>query len=238
MLSEEQARDKVCEFLIAIGRDGGFGRERLKQILGEADEDENPNVGPMWTFESSLGSFSVSKRSGDVVMYSATEPEQMGKPTIGDAEADEIARRFIRAVYPGFDERAFRLREKEEAHGYFEYHFEQMKGPGEVSIFQNAVSVSVRADLGMVTDYSSSNLPFKRSTAPRISEAEARRLVEGEIGDRKGVIESLELVEHAIEGASRTITVWKADVVYRGGKFEVPDVVLINADSGEVVEAK
>jgi len=232
MLSEEDARVSASEFLASIGRDAGFHRERLGALLGSGQLGENPNVGPLWTFDSPFGTVSVSRRTGAVVFYSAPEPDEMGAPRITETEAREIAGTFLKHAQPDFDEKIYELAAGEEE-GYFIFEHEQVRQPGEVSIFSNIVSLEVRADTGTVCNYSRSDLDFKRSTPPRIDEEQARSIVEEMVDG--GSIDALELVEEPVDEASRSITVWLAQIRY-SGKFERVELVFIDADTGKKLD--
>jgi hypothetical protein len=233
MVSMEQAKKSVREFLSAIDRDAGFEHHRIDALLGAPTEEDSPNVGPLWTFESPFGGVSVSRRSGEVVSYEAPEAETTGASRVGTQAAEAAALTFIRSVYRDFDKRNFKLVERQETEDAFEFEYQEEASKPETSIFENFISVSVSADRGRVTSYSCSNLAFKRATTPRITESEARRIIEGIIAPYKGVIEELELTEEPVEGASRSVTVWSASVLYRAESETAADRIVINADTGE-----
>ena len=52
-----------------------------------------------------------------------------------------------------------------------EFDFEEVPRAPETSIFSNFIRVSVSTDLGNITRHSCSNLPFKRTSPPRITES-------------------------------------------------------------------
>ena len=234
MVSAEQAKKGVGEFLTIIGRDAGFDRGRIEGLLGAAVSKESPNVGPMWSFESPFGSFWVSQRSGEVVRYAVNEAEPGPVDDLSPEVAEAEAVRFIRTVYKDFDRRNFKLGSRDADETGIEFEFEELPRESETSIFSNFIRVVVSPP-GKVTRYSCSNLPFKRTTPQRISEVEARRIVTGIVGARNGVIEQLQLVEEPVDGASRSITVWSAFVLYRIDGDEEMERIVINADTGERV---
>jgi hypothetical protein len=236
MVSDEQAKNSVRQFLGTIERDAGFPPERIRDLLGTATPDQSPNVGPMWTFKSTFGIFWVAQRTGEVVFYAAPEASTNGAPRINPQAADAAALRFIRAVYKDFDKRNFKLVKKKESDDEVVFDFEEAPAENETSIFPNSIAVWVDASRGRVMRYEGTNLPFKRTTPPRISESEARRMIEAIIASRKGVIETLRLFEEPVDGAARSVTVWSADVVLQAGPFKTGERVVINADTGEQIK--
>ncbi len=233
MVSAEQSKNSVRDFLRTIERDAGFSPERIHKLLGTPAPAQNPNVGPMWTFQSAFGTFWVAQRTGEVVFYAAPEAEFNGVSRIDAQAADSAARRFIRAVYKDFDVRNFKLVTGTESDGEFVFDFAEAPAGRETSIFPNSITVWIDANRGRVTRYSSTNLPFKRTTPPRLSESDARRIIRDIIAPQDGVIESLRLFEEPVDDASRSITVWSADVALRAGPFQTGDRIAINADTGE-----
>ena len=238
MVSAEEAKRSVGEFLRVIGKDAGFDPHRVGELVGAAATNESPNVGPMWAFESPFGSFWVSQASGQVVRYVVDEAESAARTRLDPEAAQAAALSFIRAVYQDFDKRNFKLLNRDVDAGVIEFDFEEIARAPETSIFSNFVRVSVNTASGRISRYSCSNLPFKRTSRPRITESEARRIIAGIIAPRRGIIDELRLMEEPVDGASRSVTVWSAFVLYPVGPEEDMERLAINADTGETFEVE
>jgi len=122
----------------------------------------------------------------------------------------------------------------EESDGRFDFTFEQIRLPGEVSIYVNSVAVSVRADTPLVASFDRSALNFVRRDPPKLSAEEARRIVQRIVGP-EARITAIDLFEHPVGDLSRAVTVWAASIEKNVGGFEDLDMILINADTGERV---
>ncbi|HXC36695.1 MAG TPA: PepSY domain-containing protein [Candidatus Acidoferrales bacterium] len=234
MLTEEQAKQKVCEFLIAIGKDSGFTPERIRELLGQPKMDNKANAGPRFNFRSPFGNFSVAERTGDIVSYQVVDANPVKSPELTQAQAEAEAGRFVKLAYPQFDQMNFKLTDVNQANDRFELRYAQQKRPGEISIFPNFIMISERTDTGAILFYACSHLPFSRTTPVKVSEQQARQIIKKAYPT--GSIETLELYEKPVNDAAGSITTWSAFVLFEEGVAVQAEQVYINADTGEVVK--
>jgi hypothetical protein len=232
MVTEEQAKQKICEFLIAIRKDSGFTPERIRELLGKPKMDNKVNAGPRFNFRSPFGNFSVAERTGDIVSYQVEDANPVKSPALTQAQAEAEAGRFVKLAYPRFDEMNFKLTDVDLANGCFDLRYAQQKQAGEISIFPNFIMMSERADTGAVVFYACSHLPFSRTAPVKVSEEQARQIIKKAFPT--GRIETLELFEKPVNDAANSITVWSAFVEFGDGVTVQAERVYVDAETGDV----
>jgi hypothetical protein len=236
LISEVEAKKSVCRFLVDIGRDGGFSIERMEELLAVTDSSVSPNAGVVYTFSSPFGRLRVARGSGYVISFFPPDISVESDRAISAKDAKAIAIRLLRKVYCGFDETIFSLNSTEEDECCFEFSFRQIRREAEISIFHNFIRIAIRKDSGDLAAYSCSHLTLVRTAPPGVSEAGACSIVRKTVGASYR-IESVELVEFPTNGATSSVTVWAVDVALEGSKFPQGKTILVNADTGEIVDA-
>lgn len=232
-----EARERARVFLEAIGREGSFSEERLNELLGRGTRVPNAQLGASWEFASPLGNFEIAERTGDIISYSLAETAREEDMQITAAEAGEIAARIVQRVYPDFQSRRLEQKAVEALPPHFQVEFEQKQPPDEVSIYRNFITVLLRGDNGGIAMYSCSNFDFVRKDPVPVTEADAREIVEGVVGPKGGVIDTIVIGEVPVDEGTRAVTVWKVGVSFGGdGPTSWSDVLMVNADTGEPFE--
>jgi len=230
----EQARLAAATFMELVKPGRHMTAQQIATLFPTATQDLHPRVGRVWEMSGEHGLVAVDASSGAIVSYSGDDDLEGVEKRITLAEAETAMRAFLRSAFPQFDEKRFTLEKPEESDGRFDFTFEQIRLPGEVSIYQNSVDVTVRADTPLVISFDRSALNFVRREPTRLSAADARRIVQNIVGPEKEII-AVDLFEHPVADLSRAVTVWGASVSSNVGGFEELDMILINADTGERV---
>jgi hypothetical protein len=233
-VTEDQAREAAAKFLRIVKPDLEIAADGLRDAFPTVTQDTNPRVGLVWEMTGPPGMVAVAATTGEVVSWSDGDDLDGIETRITLDEAERSMRAFLRAAYPQFDERRFELEEREESEGRFNFGFEQVRLPDEVSIYHNSVAVSLRADKPRVVSYDRSALAFVRREPTRLSAADARRIVREIVGPQTKITK-LDLFEHPVGDLTRAVTVWAASVLQNVGGLEDLDMILINADTGERV---
>jgi hypothetical protein len=222
---EAQAIDRASEFLLAIGEPPS----RIYPI----EIRRRPRIRSLEL--TSLGAAIEIDARGYVSFFSRITGYcgGGGRPTSDLGALERRARATIEAVYPGFHARRFKLQPVRTVActSYFEY---------DVSPSPGLVSVGLRADTGELNTYVRSALPLGRTTPIRISEREARRIVETRRCGSTGSICTARLVEMLLPDRTRSMTVWWIDVYRKRDRGS--DIVTceeshrINADTKHEVD--
>lgn len=233
-VTPEQAVDAAVEFMRRVRPDLDQTPQQVRASFTDIQEDHDPSVGRVWELSGSLGLVGVAAATGEVVSYSDSEEVHGVEPRLTMDEAENAALRFLRVAHPRYSEERFRITDRREGDGRFDFSLEQVRVLPEVSIYPNAIDVAVRADTPRVVSYGRTALAFARTDPPRLSEADARRLVREIVGP-DARITAMDLQEQPIDDLSRAVTVWAASVVLNQGGIETLDLVLIDADSGSRV---
>jgi hypothetical protein len=232
MESQREAKAKIYDFLVGVGLDRDFDQQRIDELLGTGKSSSSPNVGSMWDFKSPFGNFSVSARTGHIVFF-RTKPAIATGPRLKPDQAVAAARAFIGPASSHIDLGCFEVVETELSDEAYRIEFVQTRQPHEVSIFPNFISIAMQVTSGSVYYYALSDLDFRRTNPPAISERQARQLIKREVSPR-GRIDTLQLFEEPVEDATRSITVWSAEVTFESPEgFSSADRIRINADTGE-----
>jgi hypothetical protein len=230
----EQARLAAATFLQLLKPGRGITAAQVATLFPRVMEDVHPRVGRVWEMSGAGGMVAVDASSGAIVSYSNGDDVEEAEGRITLADAETAMRTFLRVAYPQFDEKRFKLEERAESDGRFDFTFEQIRLPGEVSIYTNSVAVSVRADKPLVTSFDRSALNFIRRTPTRLNAEDARRIVQGIVGPRARIT-AIDLFEHPAADLSRAVTVWAASVEKNVAGFDDLEMILLNADTGERV---
>jgi hypothetical protein len=233
-VTPEQAVEAAARFIGLVRPDLDRTPQEVRASFADVQEDHDPTVGPVWELSGSLGLVGVAAATGEVVSYNDLDEAQGGDPRLTMEEAENVALRFLRIAHPRFSDERFRVIDRREGDGRFDFSLEQVRVPPEVSIYANVIDVAVRSDTPRVVSYGRTALAFVRTDPPRLSEADARQRVREIVGP-DARITAMDLQEQPTDDLSRAVTVWAASVVRNHGGIETLDLVLIDADTGSRV---
>ena len=234
-----EAKLAVVQFLRYIGADL---TENFLETLPDPILEYHEVRGAFWEFRTHYGRFEVTRQNFKVSRFSRRDsiPGENIRPLrpggYSEDEALEVAKALVRFMIPNFDSRNFVL---EISHDKESYSFDWNECPGGeiISVPPNYVSflldrMRLRLELYLAFDYH-----HWRTTSPGISEKQAKDIAE-KVWHGKGTARDAMLWERVRKGGKEVRTVWTVGVALPNPEGEALENVVIDADTGEVVEGQ
>lgn len=233
----QEAKLAVVQFLRYIGVDLA---ENFQETLPDPILVYDEVQGVIWEFRTYYAHFDATHQNPRVSSFIRRDsiPDENIRPPkpegYTEEEALEVAKALTRKMIPNFDDRNFVL---EISNNIESYKFKWREYPGGeiLSVPPNFVSVRIDHEHLRLKRYSALDYHHWRTTPPKISEKQAKDTAE-EVWHGKGTAREARLWERIRKGGKEIRTVWTVGVFLpnpEGGSLE--DVV-IDADTGEVVE--
>lgn len=219
------AQAAIAEFVRQEGRP--LTMREAANILGKPSITQHPNLGPLRTYRSPLGTFWVSPR-GAVVYFAAPKPPQSSRPlTLETARAFAEQKRELHL--PDTRGSRFVLKSSKPSGDTVTYTWEQKKLADEVAIFPNWVEITISLSGATLARLSTSDIFLVRRKPVKLDAAAAKAVIMKRFG--KCAVDELELVE--LPAGEGTVTVWTAVVLRVENEELQRERVQLNADTGE-----
>lgn len=233
----QKAKLAVVQFLRHIGADLP---ETFIATLPDSILEYDEVSGDFWEFRTPYGRFKVTRQNPAISRFSRQDsiPGERTRPSrpggYPEDEALEVAKVLVRSLIPNFDGRNFVLKI---SHDVESYRFRWREYPrGEIiSVPPNHVSVILDRARLRLRRYSAFDYHCWRTKPPGISENQAKEEAE-KMWRGKGTAREAMLWERVRKGGKEVRTVWTVGVALPNPEGEALEEVVIDADTGEVVE--
>ena len=233
----QDAKLAVVKFLRYIGVDHAENfQDTLPDPILEFDEVQ----GDIWEFRIHYGRFDVTRQNTRVIKFSRHDsiPGENVRPSkpegYAEEEALQMAKDLIRSLIPDFNHRNFVLKISNNAESY-NLNWHEYPGGEIVSVPPNFVSVLMDRDQLRLKRYSALDYHHWRTTPPKIGEKQAKDMAE-KIWQGEGTARNAMLWERIRKGGKEIRTVWTVGVFLPNPEGGALEDVVIDADTGEVVE--
>jgi len=235
----QEAKLALVQFLRYIGTDL---TENFLETLPDPILEYHEVRGAFWKFRTHYGRFEVTRQNPKVKWFSRRDsiPGENTRPLrpgeYSEDQALEVAKALVRFMIPNFDSRNFVLRI---SHDKESYSFKWRERPGGeiISVPPNSVSVLMDRVRLRLEWYSAFDYHHWRTTPPGISEKQAKDIAE-KVWHGKGTAREAMLWERVRKGGKEVRTVWTVGVSMPNPEGEALEDVVIDADTGEVVEGQ
>ena len=234
-----EAKLAIVQFLLYNGIDLA---EKFQEKLPDPILEYNEVRGDIWKFRTHYGRFDVMRNNPRVTIFSRHDsiPGENIRPPkpegYSEKEALEVAKTLVRKMIPDFDDRNFVLEiSHEKEHHSFWWH--EHPGGEIVSVPPNNVSILMDRKQLHLEYYSALDYHHWRTKPPKISEKQAKDKAE-KVWHGKGTARKAMLWERVRKGGEEIRTVWTVGVFLPNPEGGALEDVVIDADTGEVVEGQ